>query len=235
MGASLTVNGALVRADPSGALFWPSASLLAIADLHFEKGSSFARSGQFLPPYDTRDTIDRLAAALRRFQPRRVLCLGDSFHDGAAAARLPAVEADRLRRMTAEHEWLWVAGNHDPAPPAEFGGRVVAELREGPLCFRHEPPGGALGAGEICGHFHPKAGVNARGHRITARCFVTDGNRLIMPAFGAYAGGLDVLDPAISGLFGRANFRVLLATRERLHLFSRAQLGRPLPRLAPAG
>jgi DNA ligase-associated metallophosphoesterase len=232
MGASFTVNGAMLRADPTGALFWPEQSLLIVADLHLEKGSHFARKGQLLPPYDTRDTIDRLARVLQRFAPRRVVCLGDSFHDGDAASRLAPAEVERLRRLTAAYDWIWLAGNHDPAPPEGLGGRVVAELAEGPLVLRHQPgesnpPSSRLG--EICGHFHPKATVPTRGRAITGRCFVTDGTRLILPAFGAYTGGLDVLAPAISGLFGRANFRVLLINGERVHLFSRASLVRPAP------
>lgn len=227
MGASFTVNGAMLRADPTGALFWPEQSLLVVADLHFEKGSHFARKGQLLPPYDTRDTIDRLARVLQRFAPRRVVCLGDSFHDGDAAARLADTEVERLRRFTKTHDWIWVAGNHDPAPPEGLGGRVVAELAEGPLVLRHQP--GEQHRGEICGHFHPKATVPTRDRAITGRCFVTDGTRAILPAFGAYAGGLDVLAPAICGLFGRANFRVLLINGERVHLFARASLLRAAP------
>jgi DNA ligase-associated metallophosphoesterase len=230
MGASFTVNGAMLRADPTGALFWPERSLLVVADLHFEKGSHFARKGQLLPPYDTRDTIDRLARVLQRFSPRRVVCLGDSFHDGDAASRLADAEAERLRRFTKQHEWIWIAGNHDPAPPLGLGGSVVEELAEGPLLLRHQP--GEPARGEVCGHFHPKATVPTRARAITGRCFVTDGARLILPAFGAFAGGLDVLNPAICGLFGRANFRVMLINGERLHLFSRAHLARPAPALA---
>jgi len=234
MGATLTINGALVRADASGALSWPEAGMLIVADLHLEKGSSFVRAGRFLPPYDTRETIDRLTAVVRRFQPRRVVCLGDTFHDASAASRLPDVEAARLRDLAGAHDWIWVAGNHDPAPPERFGGRVVTDLAEGPFCFRHEPSDGRLFPGDICGHFHPKATVSSRGHRITGRCFVTDGVRMILPAFGAYTGGLDVLDPAVAGLFGRTNFRVLLAVRERLFMFSRTQIDRTATQIAVA-
>jgi len=229
MGASFTVNGAMLRADASGALFWPERSLLVVADLHLEKGSHFARKGQLLPPYDTRDTIDRLGRVLQRFAPRRVVCLGDSFHDRDAFARLADAEAERLRRFTTAHDWVWIAGNHDPAPPDGLGGRVAAALEEDPLILRHEP--GEPSRGEVCGHFHPKATVPTRARAITGRCFVTDGSRVILPAFGSYAGGLDVLAAPIAGLFGRANFRVLLINGERLHLFSRAHLARPAPAL----
>jgi DNA ligase-associated metallophosphoesterase len=198
--------------------------MLVVSDMHLEKASSYARRGQFLPPYDTRTTLDRLARAIQRYRPARVACLGDSFHDGEAAERLATQDRDQLRRMVQELEWIWVAGNHDPAPPAELGGVVQAEIRIGALVLRHQPENGVLPFGEVCGHFHPKAAVSARGTRISAPCFVTDGRRMVMPAFGAFTGGLDVLDRAIAGLFGRTGFRVLMLGQDRLHLFTRDRL-----------
>lgn len=224
MTARITVNGTALLADSTGALYWPDQRMLVVADLHLEKGSSFARRGQFLPPYDTRATLERLARVLQRYRPQRVVCLGDSFHDGEAGDRMAGGDRDQLRRMVAAHDWIWIAGNHDPAPPAELGGRVVPELAAGRLILRHQPVNGALLPGEMCGHFHPKAAVSTRAGRISAPCFVTDGRRMVMPAFGAFAGGLDVLDPAIAGLFGRAGFRVLMIGRERLHMFTRERL-----------
>ena len=225
MAARITVNGVGLLADPAGGLYWPDEKLLIVADLHLEKGSAYARRGQFLPPYDTRATLDRLAALLRRYRPARVACLGDSFHDDDAPARIDRADAERIAGFAREHDWIWISGNHDPAPPAGLGGRVVDAFALGKLSLRHQPDAGA-GDGEICGHFHPKAAVATRGRRVAAACFVTDGRRLVMPAFGAYAGGLDALDPAISGLFGRAGFRVLMLGRDRLHLFPHTGLER---------
>lgn len=224
MSARLTVNGTALLADPSGAVFWPEERLLVVSDMHLEKASSYARRGQFLPPYDTRATLDRLARAIQRYRPQRIACLGDSFHDGEAAERLSTQDRDQLRRLVQAHDWIWVAGNHDPAPPAELGGTVQAEIRIGTLALRHQPEKDGLTFGEVCGHFHPKAAVSARGRRISAPCFVTDGRRMVMPAFGAFTGGLDVLDRAIAGLFGRTGFRVLMLGQDRLHLFTRDRL-----------
>ena len=130
--------------------------------------------------------------------------------------------------MVAAQPWTWIAGNHDPEIPAGLGGEVADELALGALRLRHLPSP-APATGEVCGHLHPKASVDTRGGRITAPCFVTDGSRMVMPAFGAYAGGLDCMDEAVSGLFGRAGFRVLMLGRERLHLVAKAQLARRLP------
>ncbi|MEQ8603880.1 MAG: ligase-associated DNA damage response endonuclease PdeM [Marivibrio sp.] len=220
----LTLNGASVIAEPSGALYWPARETLIVADLHLEKGSSFARRGQLLPPYDSRTTLSRLADALRARQPKRLICLGDSFHDADAAERLGAEERETIRRLAAAvGSWIWIAGNHDPAPPADLGGAVVTDhLIDGPLVFRHEALAGPA-AGEISGHFHPKAAVTQRGRRIAARCFVEDGRRAILPSFGAYTGGLNVLDPAISRHYADG-FRVHLLGPRKVYSFPRSRL-----------
>ena len=224
MSAELIVNGVRLIADPSGALIWPDAATIAVADLHLEKGSAYAQKGTLLPPYDSRETLDSLAAIIAREQPRRVICLGDSFHDLGAIERIDPTDAVQLARLTKSVEWVWVLGNHDPAPPrgAPWAGRIETSLTLSALTFRHEaePQGGA---GEISGHFHPKAAIRTRARRITGRCFVSDGRRLILPAFGAYAGGLDALDPAISGLF-RRGFQAYLIGRATVRAFPRDSL-----------
>jgi DNA ligase-associated metallophosphoesterase len=207
--------------DPAGALFWPTTSLFVVSDLHLEKGSSFARNGQLLPPWDTHTTLDRLTVLLRRYEPRTVLALGDSFHDADASSRLPPGELARLRTMTEAHRFIWVQGNHDPTPPNGVGGEWVEAFATTTLTFRHQAKPGTQG--EISGHHHPKAAIPARGGTVSRPCFVTDARRVVMPAFGAYTGGLDVRDPAIIRLFPRGG-RVFLLGRERLYSFALATL-----------
>lgn len=220
---TMIVNGATLVPDPSGALFWPARKALVVADLHLEKGSSFAARGRLLPPYDSRATLAALERAIAAHRPDHVICLGDSFHDREAAARLSKQEIATIRRLTATHRWTWIAGNHDPNPPAILGGEIADDLTIGPLTFRHQALEDAPAPGELSGHFHPKASVATRGRRITARCFVTDGRRAILPSFGAYTGGLDVLDPAIAGLFWHG-FTVYLLGRERVYVVLRKRL-----------
>lgn len=220
--APVHLAGERLMLDPAGALYWPAQRLLAVADLHLEKGSAAAARGALLPPWDTRATLDSLATLLRRWQPETVVALGDSFHDDGGSARLAAADLARLRAMAAAHRFVWVRGNHDPAPPENLGGESLAELALGRLCFRHEAQRGPA-AGELCGHHHPKARVPARGGSISRPCFVFDGRRLMLPAFGAYAGGLDVTDPAIAALFPRGG-RVFLLGRDRLFSFPYAAL-----------
>jgi DNA ligase-associated metallophosphoesterase len=223
MHARITLHGEALLADPGGGLFAPDQQTLIVADMHLEKGSHYARGGRFLPPYDSRETIERLVRNIRRYRPRRLVCLGDAFHDEAAGERLDAGDRERLLRLATDVEWIWVLGNHDASLPDWLPGERTGELPLGSLVLRHEPKLGAS-PGEICGHLHPKAAVAAAGTRITGSCFVTDGRRMIMPAFGAYAGGLDALDPAIASLFGRAGFRVFLIGRDRLHMFPHTRL-----------
>ncbi|CAH2599204.1 Ligase-associated DNA damage response endonuclease PdeM [Rhodovastum atsumiense] len=203
--------------DPAGALFWPAGRLLVVADLHFEKGSAAAVRGALLPPWDTRATLDKLTTLLRRYAPQRVVALGDSFHDAGAAARLQPQDHARLTAMAQATPFTWVLGNHDPAPPAGLPGEAMVEFRAGPLVFRHEAVNGPA-SGEISGHYHPKALVPVRGTAVSRPCFVSDGRRLILPALGAYTGGLDVRDPAIARLFPRGG-RIFLLGRDRLFSF----------------
>lgn len=219
-GAVFDLGGHRLVADPLAALWWPVEATLVVADLHLEKGSAFAARGQLLPPYDTRSTLARLALAIERHRPARVVCLGDSFHDVGAEGRMSDPDRARLALMTAACDWVWVTGNHDPAPPAEVGGKVVDEIVLAGIALRHCADPAEAGA-EMSGHYHPKARVDAKSRRIGRACFVEDGRRLILPAFGAYAGGLNVLDPAVRGLLG-TSFRVHLLGRDRVYSFSSA-------------
>lgn len=208
----IDVNGEDLVLDASGALWWPAEATLVVADLHFEKGSSYAPSGQMLPPYDTRATLLRIEKLAGRLKPSRIVALGDSFHDRNGAERLDEEERARLAALRRGVEWIWIAGNHDPAPPHWLGGRVAEEIAIGGLVFRHEPR--EMNArGEVAGHLHPCATVTRRGRSLRRRCFVSDGARLVMPAFGAYAGGLDVRDRAVSGLFKERFLAYLLGTQ----------------------
>jgi DNA ligase-associated metallophosphoesterase len=218
----IAVNGATLLADPMGAAIEPQSRTLIVADLHFEKGSGLARRGRLLPPYDTRATLEGLARLIERWQPRRVVALGDSFHDRGAGERIATADLDSLNELMRGRNWIWVRGNHDPEPPARLGGDSADEVRIGSLVLRHQPEGD--GAGEVCGHFHPKASVRLRAGRVVSgRCFAGDGRRLVLPSFGAYTGGLDVLDPALSRLF-RGAFAVILIGRDRLYRLTSQRL-----------
>ena len=183
----------------AGALYWESEDTLLVADLHLEKGAAFAARGMMLPPYDTRSTLQRLAACLDRFSPRRVVALGDSFHRSELAGRLSADDREELAALQQGRDWYWILGNHDPDLPESIGGFVCRSLMIGGITLCHQPS--LSRAPEIAGHLHPVARIARRGEGIRRKCFATDGHRLVMPAFGAYAGGLNVLDEAFSSLF----------------------------------
>jgi DNA ligase-associated metallophosphoesterase len=211
---ALEVAGVSLVADLSGALFWEEQRLLVVSDLHLEKGSSFAARGVLLPPYDTVATLSRLAAVIARHDPRMVIALGDSFHDRNAHERLSASDSEALTGMQARRDWIWISGNHDPHLPSDLGGVVASEVAIGPIAFRHEPTGAS---GEIAGHLHPKARVATRGRSMERRCFACDGERAVMPAFGAYTGGLNIRDAAFAKIFQTPGFMAHLIGDRKLH------------------
>jgi DNA ligase-associated metallophosphoesterase len=210
----LDVAGVTLVADLSGALFWEEESLLVVSDLHLEKGSSFAARGVLLPPYDTVATLGRLAAVIARHDPRTVIALGDSFHDRSAHERLAAADRDAITALQVQRDWIWISGNHDPAIPSDLGGVVASEVSIGPIAFRHEPTGAS---GEIAGHLHPKARVSTRGRSMERRCFACDGERAVMPAFGAYTGGLNIRDAAFAKIFQTPGFMAHVLGDRKLH------------------
>lgn len=217
---TLTIAGVDLVADLAGALVWREERLLVVSDLHLEKGSSFAARGVLLPPYDSAATLARLAAVIARHDPRTVIALGDSFHDGEAHQRLPATERAALRDLQRGRDWIWIAGNHDPALPRDLGGTVADAITLGALTFRHEPSGES---GEIAGHLHPKARVAARGRAVERRCFATDGARAVMPAFGAYTGGLSIRHGAFARIFRGLSFVAHVLGDRGIHAIAAAR------------
>ncbi|KRE18325.1 phosphoesterase [Bosea sp. Root381] len=207
--------------DISGALWLPDERTLVVADLHLEKGSAYAARGVFLPPYDSAATLATLAAAIARHAPARIIALGDSFHDGGAETRINAADLAALRRLQAGRDWLWVTGNHDPQISGTMGGDTAATIMLSGVTLRHEPDAAEKGF-EIAGHLHPAAKVRMRGRALRRRSFAISGRRCVMPAMGAYAGGLNLRDAA---------FRPLLGVGFSAHMLGDARLFRIDPRL----
>lgn len=212
--SSVTVAGVTLAADLSGAVYWEEQRLLVVSDLHLEKGSSYAMRGVLLPPYDTIATLGRLGAVIARHDPKTVIALGDSFHDRDAHQRLSPANRAVLGALQTGRDWIWIAGNHDPALPSDLGGAVASEVAIGAITFRHEPTGAI---GEIAGHLHPKARVSARGRAVERRCFATDGVRAVMPSFGAYTGGLNIRDAAFARIFRTLGFVAHVLGDHRMH------------------
>jgi DNA ligase-associated metallophosphoesterase len=224
MTATITFCGETLLLDPAGALVWPRLALLAVADLHLEKGTACARRGQLVPPWDSAATLARLAAVVARHAPRTVVAVGDSFHDDHAAARLSAADHAVLAGIGAAARLVWVRGNHDKLPPACVAGQACETFAAAGLLFRHQALAQPGAPGEISGHFHPKARVSTRAGEIVRPCFMTDPTRIMLPSFGAYTGGLEVRDPAITKLFPRG-LRVFLLGQAKLFSFALGQLG----------
>lgn len=201
-GLRTRLNGAAVTLRASGALWLEEQRTLVVADLHLEKGSAYAMRGQMLPPYDTRETLRRLQAEVMATLPDAVVLLGDTFHDRKSEDRLARDDAQTLRSLAGATRLIWVIGNHDADGPRALPGDVADELSVAGLTLRHEPVDGPQ-VGEVAGHLHPCARVVASRGSVRRRCFVTDGSRMVVPAFGAYAGGLNIRHAAFAGLFSQ--------------------------------
>jgi DNA ligase-associated metallophosphoesterase len=187
---------------PSGGLFIPDHKALCVSDLHLGKSERIARrSGVMLPPYEVRETLAKLEQDITATQPAKVICLGDSFDDLDAAAGIADDMQLWLTAMQAGREWVWIEGNHDPGP-INLGGAHLAEMQLGDLTFRHIATGADA---EISGHYHPKHRV--AGHSKPA--FLFDATRLIMPAYGAYTGGLRSDAPVLRDLFQTAPIAIM--------------------------
>lgn len=199
-GCRLTLNGVGVVARASGALWIPDEGVLAAGDLHFEKGSAYGVRGQLLPPYDSAETLRRLEAEVEAVNPARLVLMGDSFHDAFAEDRLDGEVRTRIAQLAEGRRLTWIAGNHDEAAPHSLPGEAAEAVELAGLSLVHEPAE-IVTAGEVAGHLHPVATVAGYGQKVRRRCFLTDGRRMILPAFGAYAGGLNVRDAAFAGLF----------------------------------
>ncbi len=213
----IRLNGLDLVADLSGALFVPALETLIVADLHLEKGSAYAARGVHLPPYDTRATLGLLREVMARYRPRTLVSLGDSFHDGRARERLHDTDIASIRALSELCDMVWITGNHDREPPEDLGGQVAGELRLGDIVLRHEPSTGLALETEISGHLHPVAAVVRRGRRVRRRCFASDGARLVLPAFGAYTGGLDVRSESFAEVFPSGRFTVWMLGRDAVY------------------
>jgi DNA ligase-associated metallophosphoesterase len=212
----VAICGKAFRAHMSGALYWPAEEALIVADLHLEKGSHFASRGQMLPPYDTRETLRKLAEVIDAYDAATIIALGDSLHDPEALTRMDASDRETLRILQEDREWIWITGNHDGDTAAVLGGIVRDELCVEGLTLRHEPGSGAR-THEIAGHLHPAARLVMNGTAIRRPCFVGNGLRLVMPAFGAFTGGLNILDDAFEPVFGCNGMNVWMLGQEGLY------------------
>ncbi len=204
-----------VTLDHSGAAWLSAQRTLVVSDLHLEKGSNAAARGGLIPALDSHDTLTRLRVVIEAYRPARVVCLGDSFHDGRAGERM--ADADRLALASLcalSKEWVWIGGNHDPETPEFCHGARRWDLRIEGVILRHEP-NAVREAPEIAGHFHPKASIPAGGHRVSGRCFCVADDLLIMPAFGAYTGGLHHTAKELRSLY-RAEPKIFMLHASKL-------------------
>jgi uncharacterized protein len=183
---------------PCGLLIWPKENLAVVSDLHLEKASYYAQRGQFLPPYESFETLQKLSFDLEFCGIRKVIFLGDSFHDPSGFTRLDGQSKKLLEKLGEDYQLIWITGNHDKGFLPN-GAVMAEELHIQNIVFRHEAIIGAQG--EISGHFHPKARFIIKGQRLNHPCFITDDQKMILPAYGTLTGGMDITHPPFDQLF----------------------------------
>ena len=193
-----------------GVLFWPEMKLAVVSDLHLEKGSYYAELGQFVPPHDTYQTLLQLKSILDFGAIHKVVLLGDSFHDNDGYDRMSRQERDMLNYLCNKYELIWIIGNHDNDFALD-GVKFCDEITIEDVVFRHEHQN--LATNEISGHYHPKAYLKLQGKKVTRPCFIHDDKKLIMPAFGAFTGGLNHNDPVIQAIFTNEYYLGLLGQK----------------------
>ena len=220
----IMLGGLELRPDLSGALHVPDMAALIISDLHLEQGTSLARRGIRVPPFDTSITIAMLKQMIARFAPQRLIFLGDSFHDDEGEMRVEEALMLRLQALSQAHECFWISGNHDPSPPRNLAGHAADHILLGPITLRHEPARLRKDEFEICGHLHPGCAVTQRGRRVAGKCFIADDSRLILPAFGAYTGALSVFTKPYERLFKHDDTQAWMIGQTRIFKFPFARL-----------
>ena len=215
----IALNGLDLVPDLSGALYAPEFKTLLIADLHLEKASNMAKRGVHLPPYDTRASLTQLEAVITQIRPAQLIFLGDSFHDDGARERIAEEDLARLRAITERADTIWITGNHDPHPPTDIGGRIADAVVLAGVTLRHEPKQLISEEFEIAGHLHPGGAVSQRGKRIHCKCFIGNASRLIMPAFGSFAGSLSISAAPFRDLFQERDFQVWMLGQRAIYNF----------------
>ncbi len=222
---TITLGSLSFVPDLSGALYLEEEQLLLVADLHLEQGASLARRGLHVPPYDTTATLMMLEQVLVNTKAKRLVLLGDSFHDGTAHLDVTSHDQQRLRHITSTIDTIWISGNHDPHAHDSLGGTCVEELALGEITLRHIPALLKSGEMEIAGHLHPGAAIVQRGHHVRTKCFVADDRRIILPAFGSYTGALNIRNPAFKGLLNTEHTKSWMLGKTALHCFPYKRLG----------
>lgn len=202
----MLLNGVHLLPDLSGALIWPKQQLVAIAD---PIGDDPRQA-----PRQAAETIKRLAALVSQRRPKIVVWLGGVLPGLLAGRHLARRDADELTRLAQAHDWVWVA----ESLPDTLPGRSLPELAVAPLVFRLVGHPQAP-SGEVSAMPSPVASVDGA----TWPCFVIDGRRLVMPAFGPRPGGVNVLAPPFQGLFRRP-FQALMLAGGRILTRPRARL-----------
>ena len=212
----INFNNHEFKINNDGILFWLEKKIAIVSDLHLEKGSSFASSGQFVPPFDSEETLNKLINFLKIHEVKIIILLGDTFHDRGALNRMSSKVKSIFDSLVENYEIIFVLGNHENKMKSafiKFYERYIVD----DIHFLHEAV--LEKKYQISGHFHPVASLKINSKQITEKCLIHSENHIIMPAFGEFTGGLNINNPVFKPFLNR-NYYIYFLTKKSVYKFA---------------
>ena len=212
----INFNNHKFQISKEGILFWFDKQIAIIADLHLEKGSSFGPSGQFLPPYDSEETLKKIFKTIKNHKIKTIILLGDTFHDKNAFDRMSEKVFILFKSLIEKYKVIFILGNHE----SKFEiGRInfLNEYVIDDIHFIHQALPTSIF--QISGHFHPVASVKSSIKKITAKCLLHTNNHIILPSFGQYTGGLNINSPVFKP-FVNNDSKIYMLTKKSIYKFT---------------
>ena len=212
----INFNNHEFKINNDGILFWLEKKIAIVSDLHLEKGSSFASLGQFIPPFDSEETLKKLINFFKTHEVQTIILLGDTFHDGGALNRMSSKVKSIFDSLVENYEIIFVLGNHENKMKSafiKFYERYIVD----DIYFLHEAV--LEKKYQISGHFHPVASLKINSKQITEKCLIHSENHIIMPAFGEFTGGLNINNPVFKPFLNR-NYYIYFLTKKSVYKFA---------------
>ena len=212
----INFNNHEFKINNDGVLFWLEKKIAIVSDLHLEKGSSFASLGQFIPPFDSEETLKKLINFFKTHEVQTIILLGDTFHDRGALNRMSSKVKSIFDSLVENYEIIFVLGNHENKMKSafiKFYERYIVD----DIHFLHEAV--LEKKYQISGHFHPVASLKINSKQITEKCLIHSENHIIMPAFGEFTGGLNINNPVFKPFLNR-NYYIYFLTKKSVYKFA---------------
>ena len=186
--------------DKSGSIFLENLNTLIFSDLHLGKGLSFANLGNLIPPFDLDETLLNLKNIIEKYNPKRLISLGDSFHENKSIQKMERKYVNIINNLFHKINITWIEGNHDSNLlfKEKIQGNFKNFYKLKNFKFVHSKSEiDELNIFEFSGHYHPKITLKFNGLNYSYKCFILTDSFCILPSFGTYTGGLDIKSSAL--------------------------------------